>query len=211
LTLPVLLLSLTGALLCGCAGGPRVDEMSAGGQTVGEDGELVVSAQVKEQYAEALLLLDQAEYAEAVAMLDQVIVAQPTLAGPRINLGIALARDGDLDAAQTALLGAVEQRPEAAEAWNELGVVYRRMGRFLSAQEAYETALSHAPDYAMAHFNLGVLFDLYLRKPADALAQYQQYRSLASEPDAQVDTWISDLERRVEADQRTAGVVDENL
>ena len=192
-------------VLGGCASGPR-----GSSATADEEGS-TVPLEVQEQYVRALDLLDQADYAAARELLDAVILAQPALAGPRINLGIAYAREGQLELAEAAFLGAVEQRPAAAEAWNELGVVYRRLGRFLSAREAYESALEHAPEYAMAHFNLAVLLDLYLRKPEPAIEHYRAYQALAKEPDKQVDTWIVDLERRVEADRRTAGVVDENL
>jgi tetratricopeptide (TPR) repeat protein len=208
----LVVLAVSGLLLAGgCASTSSTSGAARSSAQSPDAEEDEVAALVKAQYAQALELLDAEDYQGARELLAAVIAAQPQLAGPRINVGIAYAREGDLEAAREALLGAVEQRPDAAEAWNELGVVYRRLGRFLSAQEAYETALSHAPSYAMAHFNLGVLFDLYLREPGAALTHYEQYRDLAMEPDARVDTWIADLQRRVRTPPQTAGVVDENL
>ncbi|MEM9384376.1 MAG: tetratricopeptide repeat protein [Pseudomonadota bacterium] len=205
-----LLLLLTGALvLAGCSSVPS-DRKAKGGEA-GEADAVVVSAQVQRDYGAALALLEAGDFTGASERLEALIAAQPTLLGPRVNLGIALSGEGEFEAAKNALLGAIELRPDAVEAWNQLGVVYRQMGRFLSARDAYEKAIAAVPDYALAHFNAAVLHDIYLHQPAEALVHYERYFELAEEPDDRVEAWIADMRRQVEAEQRTAGVVDEEF
>lgn len=205
-----LLLLLTAALVVGgCSSVPSARKAKGGEE--GEADAVVVSAQVQRDYGAALALLEAGDFAAARERLEALVAAQPALLGPRVNLGIALSGEGNYEAAQNALLAAIELRPEAVEAWNQLGVVYRQMGRFLSAREAYEKAIAVAPDYALAHFNAAVLHDIYLHQPAEALAHYERYFQLADEPDDRVEAWIADMRRQVEAEQRTAGVVDEEF
>ena len=68
-------------------------------------------------------------------------------------------------------------------------------------------AVTVAPEYALAHYNLGVLNELYLQRLETALQHFQTYQSLVGE-DKQVAKWITDLTRRVAANQRTANVAD---
>jgi tetratricopeptide (TPR) repeat protein len=72
----------------------------------------------------------------------------------------------------------------------------REQGKFQDAERAYRKALATDPNHALAHYNLGVLLDVYLRKPAEALEQYEQYQSSLAAPDETVGRWIVDLRRR---------------
>lgn len=133
------LLALVAALAVGgCASGPSSTARKGAAKT---EGEVVVSVQVQRDYNAALAMLEAGDVDGARAALDAIIAAQPTLVGPRVNLGIALTQQGEYALAEQALEAAIEQRPSAVEAWNQLGVVYRHMGRFLSARDAYGQAL----------------------------------------------------------------------
>ena len=68
-------------------------------------------------------------------------------------------------------------------------------------------AVTVNPDYALAHYNLGVLNELYLQRLDVALEHFERYQELTGD-DEQVEKWIADLRRRVEASQRTANVAD---
>ncbi len=203
-----LALLVASALLAGCSSVPSAKKSEDGDA---ETDELVVSEQVQRDYGAALAMLEVGDFTAARERLEVMVEEQPALLGPRVNLGIALSGEGDYEAAEQALLAALELRPEAVEAWNQLGVVYRQMGRFLSARDAYDKALAVSPDYARAHFNAAVLHDIYLHQPAKALEHYERYRELAEAPDERVEAWIADMRRQVEANQRTAGVVDEEF
>jgi len=86
-------------------------------------------------------------------------------------------------------------------------MLLRRQGQFSAAEAAYERAIAARPDYALAHYNLGVLNELYLRHLDVALLHFETYQALAGE-DKQVEKWIVDLKRRVQANQRTANVTE---
>ena len=83
----------------------------------------------------------------------------------------------------------------------------RRNGDFSAAEAAYLKAVTVSPDYALAHYNLGVLNELYLRRLDVALTHFERYQALVGD-DKQVEKWIADLRRRVQASQRTANVAD---
>ena len=59
--------------------------------------------------------------------------AAPELSAPRIDLGVAQHRAGNLEAAEKHLLLALESNPEQPVAHNELGIIYRKTGRFEAA------------------------------------------------------------------------------
>ena len=128
--------------------------------------------------------------------LEAVTAAEPGLAPAFIDLGIAYARDGKLQQAETSLLRAVELNPRHPAAQNELGIVYRRMGRFAEARAAYEAALVLHPSFHHARRNLGILCDLYLADPGCALEQYELYLQAAPE-DETVAMWVADLANRL--------------
>ena len=88
-----------------------------------------------------------------------------------------------------------------------MGMLLRRNGKFLEAEAAYLKAVTVSPEYALAHYNLGVLNELYLQRLEAALQHFEIYQSLVGE-DKQVAKWITDLTRRVAANQRTANVAD---
>ena len=155
-----------------------------------------VSDAVRMDYERALLLLDQGNLDEGIAILERVVVEAPEVSGPRIDLGIAWHRQGDLAAAEEHLLQALELNPDHPVVHNELGIIYRKTGRFAEARRSYEAALAIYPGYHHARRNLGVLCDLYLADLECALQSYQAYMQTVPE-DAQASMWIADLQYRI--------------
>jgi Tfp pilus assembly protein PilF len=151
---------------------------------------------VAQRHAEAIAAIDAERYDEAEAALEEVVAAAPELIGPRINLAILYLRAARLEEAQAALEQALALEPGSAAAETQLGIVLRKRGRFAEAEQAYLAALAADPGYANAHYNIGVLYDLYLQRPTEALAHYEQFQALSGAPDEQVAKWIADLSRR---------------
>ena len=157
---------------------------------------VTVSDTVRMDYDNALLLLEQGQTDEGIALLERVVAEAPDVSGPRIDLGIAAHRNGDLEAAEQHLLAALELNPDHPVVHNELGIIHRKTGRFAEARRSYEAALAIYPGYHHARRNLGVLCDLYLADLDCALASYQAYLQTVPE-DAEASMWIADLQNRM--------------
>ncbi|MGE3599981.1 MAG: tetratricopeptide repeat protein [Dehalococcoidia bacterium] len=77
-----------------------------------------------------------------------------------------------------------------------LGIAERHLGHFAAAERAYSDALAIEPARPTTLLNLGVLLDLYLERPAEAMAVYERYQALRTEPDPKVAQWIKEVRTR---------------
>jgi len=82
-----------------------------------------IGGAVRADYEEALTYLEQGRHDEGIALLEVVAGTAPELSAPRIDLGIAYHRAGNLEAAERNLLLALESNPNQPVAHNELGIV----------------------------------------------------------------------------------------
>lgn len=165
------------------------------GFTITEDAR--ISGAVRADYERALTYLQQGRREDGIALLETVAEATPELSAPRIDLGIAHHRAGNLEAAERNLLLALEVNPKQPAAHNELGIVYRKTGRFAEAKTSYEAALEIYPGFHYARRNLAVLCDLYLADLNCALAHYEAYMATVPSDD-EASMWISDIRYRLE-------------
>ena len=148
-------------------------------------------------YARALAALRAENWLEAELELEQLTLEHPEYPGPHVNLALVYLNDGRRADARTELASALGVEPGHSAANTQLGILLREDGKFEEAEAAYRRALETDPGHALAHYNLGVLLDIYLRRPADALAHYEAYQSALEEPNEIVGRWIIDLRRRV--------------
>jgi len=150
---------------------------------------------VQADYEAAVRLAEAGQYQTGVAALVAVTGRAPDATAGFINLGLAHARQGELDQAEASLQRALELNPDHPAARTALGLVQRRKGQFAAARASYEAVLALFPGYHVAHRNLGVLCDLYLGDSACALDHYEAY-ALAAPDDAEVARWIAELRGR---------------
>lgn len=172
----------------------RIEIQEEVGFTITEEAR--IGGDVRADYEEALTYLEQGRHEEGIALLEAVAVAAPQLSAPRIDLGIAYHRAGNLDAAESNLLLAIQSNPDQPVAHNELGIVYRKTGRFAQARESYEAALEIYPGFHFARRNLAILCDLYLADLNCALANYEAYMATVPSDD-EASMWISDIRYRL--------------
>lgn len=171
----------------------RIEVQEAVGFTITEDAH--VDGDVRLDYDHALGLLEQGRLEEGIEALRGVADQATGLSAPRVDLGIAYHRLGDLDAAESNLRQALEINPRHPIALNELGIVYRKQARFEEARQSYEAALAVYPGYHYARRNLAVLCDLYLADMDCALENYEAYMATVhSDEDAAM--WLKDVRYR---------------
>jgi Flp pilus assembly protein TadD len=160
--------------------------------------EVKISESVRLEYYEALNYLRDGQLERGIDILETVAEAAPLVTAPRIDLGMAHHRNGDLKAAESNLLKALELNANHPVAHNELGIIYRKTGRFKEAKQRYEAAIAVYPGYHHARRNLAILCDLYLGDLDCALHQYEAY--MATVPaDEEASMWIADLRNRMAA------------
>jgi Flp pilus assembly protein TadD len=202
-------------IIAGCGGAPAVrDDATAAGEQAGTKDGVAADVAMPEVPPEALTLFEQAtaamaagDYVDAELRFKEFVLLYPDYPGAWVNLAIIHANNENDVATREAIDKALELNPNHPEALNQLGMLLRRNGNFLEAEAAYMKAVTVSPDYALAHYNLGVLNELYLQRLETALHHFEIYQGLVGE-DKQVEKWITDLTRRVAANQQTANVAE---
>jgi tetratricopeptide (TPR) repeat protein len=199
------------ALLSGCAGAPKKTTAARKPAAPATATEAAPAAPVAkkpaipapatqaatstdEAYAQAVKLLRSNQMQEAEAALLAAAKAHPQASGPQTNLGILYARTNRKAEARAAFARAVAANPANAVAHNWLGTLARDAGDLAAAERAYRAAIGADPAYAAAYLNLGILYDLYLKRPADALAAYRQYDQATGGKDVRAAVWIAEIE-----------------
>ena len=131
----------------------------------------------------------------------------PKFSGALTDLGILYAQGRHREQALASFSQAVAANPSNAVALNWLGILYRESGDLARSEQAYRTALALRADYAAAHLNLAILYDVSLRRPQEALAQYREYQKYAGDQNLIVSAWIKDLEQTTSATTAVASGV----
>lgn len=126
-----------------------------------------------------LALIEQGKDALDVSNIAAKLM--PDDASAHNNLGNALVRAGQLDAAVTSYRRALALNPNFAEACNNLGNTLLDLGRLDEAEASWRRAIEIIPNYVAAHESLGNV--LLRRGMADAAAASYR-RALATQPDS---------------------------
>ncbi len=166
-----------------------------------------VPPEVQTLYEQAVAVMAAGDFVEAELRLKEFLLQYPGYPGAHVNLAIIHRETGNNADAITDIDAALAIDPNNAAALNQKGLLLRKNGNFTEAEAAYLKAVTASPEYALAHYNLGVLNELYLQRLDAALQHFEAYQSLVGN-DEQVERWITDLRRRVEANQRTANVAE---
>lgn len=142
------------------------------------------------QHALVARLVELERKPEAVALLREMSAEERFDPPYFYNVGNALARLGESDAAGDAYRKAIQQRKgNYARAQHNLGVVLIRQGRWEEAQDALRTALKlENYSYAEASYNLGRLY------------------ALRGEAGLAIDEWTRTLSLRPEHDEAAAAL-----
>jgi tetratricopeptide (TPR) repeat protein len=118
-----------------------------------------------------------------IAMVVAVIVNLPLHderrlnAMARMNLGVALAKEGELEEATGYFRAAVNEHPGSAEAQNNLAQALSLQGDDAGAIPHYEAALAVEPGLIGVNYNLGVALE-HVGRIEDALRHYERAAEL---------------------------------
>ena len=124
---------------------------------------------------------------DALANYRGALKRSPALAEAHYNVGVLLARKGDLDGAERSLDRALRLKPSWAQAYLALGHLYFRQARYADAERSFGCAATHEPASIEALFNLAASRDRQ-RRWGDALPPLKSARELA--PDNE-DIWFA--------------------
>lgn len=211
-----LFVALLGVLLSACGSAPtrsgetgaRVDRSAPAREqaqvTGAEPIQEALPPEAVQRFDAAVVHMNAGDLAAAEQAFRALASEYPAYSGPLLNLGILAAKAGKLEDAEKTLKQATERNARNAAAFNELGIVYRKLGRFDEAKNAYRQAVQIDPNYANAYLNLGVLCDLYLQQPEQALEAYERYLELNPSADARVNSWVTELRKRVGSSEQPA-------
>lgn len=113
------------------------------------------------------------KYDEASTAYDKAVALDPANWRYRLNLGLALKKQGQTEAALAAFLKAVEINPEVSSANKEIGEALARAEKYAEARPYFEKAAALDPDNPDIHYNLGLCLSS-LGEPEAALAQFRR-------------------------------------
>jgi len=159
--------------------------------------------QVQVAFDAAVAAMQQKKWDQAEVALKQLAEKNPKLSGIYLNLGIVYRNKGDATKAMAEFNRAITTNPKNLDAYNQLAVLKRESGDFSAAENLYQKALAVWPFYPEGHKNIAILYDLYLSKPEQALPHYLAYQQLLTTPDKQVDSWVAEIQRRLNAGKVT--------
>jgi len=146
------------------------------------------------QFEESLALLKSKKFKEARAGFESLAKQHPEFSGPLTNLAILDAKANTREAAITNFNRAINANPRNAIAYNWLGILYRETKNYPRAEQSYLQSLEINAENPAVVLNLAILYDLYLKRPVDALARYQEYQRMTNSRELKVTAWIKALE-----------------
>lgn len=150
-----------------------------------------------QRFKEALKLMKDKQPKEAYDAFLKLAKDFPEFSGPLTDLAILQANAKQRAPAIINFQKAAKANPQNFVALNWLGTLQRDAGDFAAAEAAYRAAIAANADYAPAHLNLAILYDLSLKRPADALDEYRAYQRIAGSDRLIVSAWIRELEERL--------------
>lgn len=149
----------------------------------------------EQRFQEALGLMKAKKPQDAKDAFAKLAQDFPQYAGPLNDLGVLQAQGKQRDQAIASFSKAVSVDGKDDFAYGWLGILYREAGNYPAAEQSYRKALALKADNADTHLNLGILYDAYMQRPQEALAQYKEYQRLAGKDSKLVVTaWINEIQ-----------------
>ncbi|WP_221793030.1 tetratricopeptide repeat protein [Oceanobacter mangrovi] len=180
---------------------PTADEANQPAEQV-EDPNAGIDADTQSIYKHGLILLKSKNFKQAEQHWQMMSERNPDFPGVWVNLALSQYHNGEFEAAKGSVETALQLKPGFCPALATMGPIARELGEFSLAEDNYKQAIAcSGNNSADLHYNLGILYDLYMNDQARALVQYKAAQRAYAEDDPQLDIWITDLSKRLEASQ----------
>jgi predicted O-linked N-acetylglucosamine transferase (SPINDLY family) len=114
-------------------------------------------AEFEELFPQAIAAHQSGNFSTAEPLYRQILTTEPTHAAALTNLGVLLARKGQLDEAAELYEAALAANPHLADAHFNLGNLHRKRGKLRDALVAFVTVLRLVPNHTQACTNLGLV------------------------------------------------------
>jgi Flp pilus assembly protein TadD len=137
---------------------------------------ITLDPKMTEAYLNLGILLSEHEPAAAVAPLRKAVELLPAQSRPRILLGVAQERSGDLPGAADSFEGAVRLDPRDAEALQHLASLYLQLKRPADAEPKFRSVLEMQTN--SDHAALGLAESLDAQNKPEAVDAYRKYLAL---------------------------------
>lgn len=128
--------------------------------------------------AQAELAVSEGRYGDAASLYREALELRPDDWAFWIDLGIAEARDGDLAAAEAALLESLARVSDNAFAHRNLAGIYHYLGRYEEAAQELQASISIRPSSA-AYSNLGTIY-FFQGQYREAARAFESARALGA-------------------------------
>jgi len=203
--------SLAALLLAACASQvqkppPPLSSAPEAAATPGTAPPAAAKSDPEQRFQDALQLMKDKKPQEAKDAFAKLAQDFPGYSGPLNDLGVLQAQGKQRDQAIASFQQAASINAKDDFAWDWLGILYRESGDYGHSEQAYLKAIALNADNADAHLNLGILYDAYLRRPQDALAQYREYQRISGKDGRPVvAAWINELQDGLPAAAPAAG------
>ena len=113
---------------------------------------------------------------EAVNAFRKALALAPDSARERVNYGLALVVNGDVDQGMAELARAQKQDPGIPHTWFNLGILYKKQGDMKQALEQLRHMEELVPGEPVTHYNVGAL----LKQTGDMAGALQEFQTAAS-------------------------------
>lgn len=167
-------------------------------------GNASVPPQALADFNVALQHMNAQQWTQANTLLLGMTQTYPELSGTYVNLGLVYRALDEPEKSIEAFKTAIEKNRKNTDAYSQLGLALREQGEFEQAEQIYLQALDVWPHDPKSLRGLGILYDLYMGKLSQALAQYRLLSRVLNNDDKALKGWIVDLERRVPKTEVTA-------
>ena len=150
------------------------------------------SRKARKEYEDGDRALHQGNLTEAQSHLERAVNEYPCYARAQAGLAVALSKQRQLSAAESALKKTLQCDPDYLDAYTELGQLYYDENRYQESAALLQQGVRRSPGSWQFHYQLGAA-NYRLREYASAEQEYLRAQSLSSSVPAEIHVKLADV------------------